>query len=123
MLRVDLGAVNSKTITVNKDYWDGLPEEVQETLKLVAVDYRDHLAGIAMDRAAAAEEAYVAAGGTIVDVSDDDRAAWASAIPNIAQEWAANLNDKGEPGTAMLEAYLGKLEAAGFVGVRDWSQQ
>lgn len=75
-----------------------------------------------MDRAAAAEEAYIAAGGTIVEVSAEDRAAWANAMPNIAQEWAATLNDNGEPGTEMLEAYLGKLEAAGFVGVRDWTQ-
>lgn len=51
MLRADLGAVNSKTITVNKDYWEGLPEEVQGVLQEVAVAYRDHVAGIAMDRA------------------------------------------------------------------------
>jgi len=122
MLRADLGAVNSKTVTVNQDYWDNLPDEVKEVLQAVSIDYRDHLAGIAMDRAAAAEEAYVAAGGTIVEVSAEDRAAWANAMPNIAQEWAATLNDNGEPGTEMLEAYLGKLEAAGFVGVRDWTQ-
>jgi TRAP-type C4-dicarboxylate transport system substrate-binding protein len=122
MLRADLGAVNSKTVTVNQDYWNALPDEVKETLQAVAIDYRDHLSGIAMDRAAAAEAAYVAAGGTIIDVSDEDRAAWAAAMPNIAQEWANTLNGKGEPGTQMLEAYLGKLEAAGFVGVRDWTQ-
>jgi TRAP-type C4-dicarboxylate transport system substrate-binding protein len=123
MLRADLGAVNSKTVTVNQDYWDALPDEVKEVLQTVAVDYRDHIAGIAMDRAAAAEEAYVAAGGTIIDGSDEDRAAWAAAIPNIAHEWAATLNDNGEPGTEMLEAYLAKLEAAGFTGARDWTAQ
>lgn len=122
MLRADLGAVNSKTVTVNRDYWNNLPDEVKDVLQVVAIDYRDHLANIAMDRAAAAEAAYIAAGGTIIDVSAEDRAAWAAAMPNIAQEWAAALNDKGEPGTEMLAAYLGKLEAAGFVGARDWSQ-
>lgn len=122
MLRADLGAVNSKTITVNKDYWAGLPDEVKEVLQLVAVDYRDHLAGIAMDRAAAAEKTYTDAGGTIVEVSAEDRAAWANAMPNIAQEWASNLNDRSEPGSDMLAAYLAKLKADGFVGVRDWSQ-
>ncbi|AXI48687.1 C4-dicarboxylate ABC transporter [Sulfitobacter sp. SK012] len=122
MLRADLGAVNSKTITVNKDYWDGLPDEVKGVLQAVAIDYRDHLAGIAMDRAAAAEAAYIAAGGTIIEVSDADRAAWAAAMPNIAQELAATLNDNGEAGTEMIEAYLGKLDAAGFTGVRDWTQ-
>tara|TARA_R110002051_G_scaffold70936_2_gene127841 strand:- start:318 stop:1418 length:1101 start_codon:yes stop_codon:yes gene_type:complete len=122
MLRADLGAVNSKTVTVNKDYWDGLPDEVKATLQAVAVDYRDRLAGIAMDRAAASEAAYVAAGGTIIDVSDEDRAAWANAMPNIAQEWSETLNSNGEAGTEMLEAYLAKLGAAGFTGVRDWAQ-
>ena len=123
MLRADLGAVNSKTITVNKDYWDGLPGEVQDVLKEVAVAYRDHVAGIAMDRAAASRDAYVEAGGTIVEISDEDRMAWASAMPNIAAEWAANLDGKNEPGTDMLNAYLGKLEAAGYTGVRDWTAE
>ncbi len=121
MLKADLGAVNSKTITVNKAYWDGLPEEVQGVLQEVAVLYRDHVAGIAMDRAAESREAYVAAGGTIVEMSAEERAAWAAAIPDIAGEWAAGLDAKGEPGTDMLNAYLGKLKEAGFEGVRDWS--
>ncbi|MEJ6478019.1 MAG: C4-dicarboxylate TRAP transporter substrate-binding protein [Octadecabacter sp.] len=123
MLRADLGAVNSKTVTVNQDYWNNLPDEVKEVLQAVAIDYRDHLAGIAMDRAAESEAAYVAAGGTIIDVSPEDRAAWANAMPNIAQEWAATLNEDGEDGTGMLAAYLGKLEAAGYVGVRDWTAE
>lgn len=121
MLKADLGAVNSKTITVNEDYWNSLPDEVKETLQEVAVLYRDHVAGLAMERAAASREAYVAAGGTIVEISDEDRKAWADAMPNIAAEWAQTLNDKGEPGTEMLEAYLGKLDAAGHAGVRDWT--
>lgn len=121
MLKADLGAVNSKTITVNADYWNSLPDEVKETLQEVAVLYRDHVAGLAMERAEASREAYVAAGGTIVEISDEDRKAWADAMPNIAAEWAQTLNDKGEPGTEMLEAYLGKLDAAGHAGVRDWT--
>ncbi|MCG3269490.1 C4-dicarboxylate TRAP transporter substrate-binding protein [Yoonia sp. I 8.24] len=122
MLRTDFGAVNSKTVTVNQDYWNALPDEVKEVLQAVAVDYRDHLAGLAMDRAADAEAAYVEAGGTIIEVSEEDRTAWANAMPNIAVELAETLNANGEPGTEMLAAYLAKLEAAGFVGVRDWTQ-
>lgn len=122
MLRADLGAVNSKTVTVNKDYWDKLPDEVKDVLRAVAIDYRDHLASMAMDAAAKAEAAYIAAGGTIVEVSDEDRAAWANAMPDIAEEWAETLNAAGEDGDGMKAAYLAKLEAAGFVGVRDWTE-
>ena len=123
MLRADLGAVNSKTITVNKDYWDGLPDEVKGVLQEVAVAYRDHVAGIAMDRAQASRDAYVEAGGTIVEMDPAERTAWATAMPNIAAEWAAGLNDAGQPGTDMLNAYMGKLKAAGFEPVRDWAAE
>lgn len=121
MLKADLGAVNSKTITVNKDYWDGLPDEVKDVLLEVALAYRDHVAGIAMDRAAASRDAYVAAGGTIVEMSDADRLTWATSMPDIASEWAAGLDEGGMQGSEMLDAYLGKLESAGYTGVRDWS--
>ncbi len=121
MLRADLGAVNSKTITVNKDYWDGLPDEVKGVLQEVAVLYRDHVAGIAMDRAEASRQAFIDGGGTIVEMDPAERAAWAEAMPNIAAEWAANLDGKGEPGTEMLNAYLGMLAEAGYAPVRDWT--
>ncbi|WP_422377267.1 C4-dicarboxylate TRAP transporter substrate-binding protein [Roseibium sp.] len=123
MLKADLGAVNSKTITVNKDYWDGLPDEVKDVLQEVAVEYRDHVAGIAMDRAEASRAAYVESGGTVVEMDPEQRAAWAAAMPNIAVEWAANLDTKGEPGSDMLKAYMAKLAEAGYTPVRDWSSE
>jgi len=121
MLKVDLGAVNSKTITVNADFWSKLPDEVKEVLTEVAVDWRDHVAGVAMERAEASRNAYVEAGGVIVEVSDADRQSWAEAMPDIAADWAKTLNEKGEPGGDMLKAYVEKLKAAGFTPIRDWT--
>ncbi|MCH2168109.1 MAG: C4-dicarboxylate TRAP transporter substrate-binding protein [Oceanicola sp.] len=123
MLRADLGAVNSKTITVNKDYWAKLPDEVKTVLQEVAVAYRDHVAGIAMDRAEESRAAYVADGGTIVEMDADQRAAWAAAMPNIAAEWAAGLDAAGQPGSDMLNSYMAKLRAAGHEPVRDWAAE
>ena len=122
MIRTDFGSVNSKIVTANQDHWNTLPDEVKDVLRAVSIDYRDHLAALTMDNAAAAEATYVETGGTIIEISDDDRAAWALAMPNVAQEWAATLNGNGEDGDQMLESYLAKLEAAGFTGVRDWTQ-
>jgi len=42
-------------------------------------------------------------------------------MPSIASGGAAGLDGKGEPGTDMLNAYLGKLAAAGYAPVRDWA--
>ncbi len=121
MLRADIGAVNSKTVTVNKDVWDGLPDEVRAVLREVAIGYRDQVAGVAMDRAAESVEAYVAAGGAIVDLSTEDRIAWADAMPNIAVEWAQGLDEAGKQGSEMLRAYMGKLRDAGETPARDWA--
>lgn len=123
MLKADLGAVNSKTVTVNADVWQKLPSEVKMVLQEVAVEYRDHVASVAMDRAAESLEAYKAGGGTVVEMTDSEREAWAHAMPNIALDWSKKLDDSGAPGSAMLKAYIEKLRAAGFTPLRDWSAE
>lgn len=123
MLKVDFGAVNTKAVTVNTDFWNSLPAEVQKVLQEVAVDYRDHIAGIAMDEAAASYADYEAQGGTIVELSAEDRAAWAAAMPNIAIEWAEGLNAAGAPGSEMLRAYMQSLIDAGQTPARDWTAE
>lgn len=123
MLKADLGAVNSKTVTVNKEVWSKLPDDVKSVLQQVAVEYRDHVAGIAMDRAAASLQAYKDGGGTVVEMSASERQAWADSMPNIAAEWAKSLDDAGAPGSAMLGAYMDKLKAAGMTPLRDWATE
>jgi C4-dicarboxylate-binding protein DctP len=123
MLKADLGSVASKTLTINKDVWNKLPEEVQNALKETAVAYRDHIAQVAMDRAAESIEAFEAAGGTVIELSPEERAAWANSMPNIAVEWAAQMDESGGRGSEMLKAYLAKLEAAGETPARDWSAE
>lgn len=123
MLKADLGAVNSKTVTVNADVWASLPDEVKDVLQAVAIEYRDHIAGVAMDRAGESLKAYIAGGGTVVEMSAADRQAWADGMPNIAADWAKDLDSKGAPGSAMLKAYMGKLKAAGFTPLRDWAAE
>ncbi len=123
MLKADLGAVNSKTVTVNKDVWKKLPDEVKTVLQSTAIEYRDHIASVAMDRAAASRKAYEAAGGKVVEISAAERKAWAESMPNIALSWAEALDKKGAPGSAMLKAYIGKLKAAGFTPERDWAAE
>lgn len=123
MIKADLGAVNSKTVTVNKDVWAKLPDDVKTVLQKIAIEYRDHVAGIAMDRAAASLEAYKAGGGTVVELTAEQKATWAKAMPNIAVDWAKKLDGAGAPGSDMLKAYMGKLKAAGQTPIRDWASE
>jgi TRAP-type C4-dicarboxylate transport system substrate-binding protein len=120
---VDFGGVNSMALGVNERVWNGLPEEVQVALRDSAEVYRHALARYSMDEAAAAVAAMVADGATVVDVSDEDRAAWAAGLPNIALEWAAEVEARGAPGHEILSAYIAAMEAAGQTVLRDWSAQ
>ncbi len=123
MLKADLGAVNSKTVTVNKDVWKKLPAEVKKALQDTAVEYRDHVAGLAMSRAKASVDKFTSTGGKVVALSAKERKAFAASMPNIAVKWATDLDKAGAPGSAMLKAYIGKLKAAGFTPVRDWAAE
>ncbi len=123
MLKVDLGAVNSKTVTINKDVWAKLPDEVKTVLQQVAIEYRDHVASVAMDRATASLKAYTDGGGTVVVLPQEGREAWAKSMPNIAVDWATKLDAAGAPGSAMLQAYVAKLKDAGMTPVRDWAAE
>ncbi|WP_238380941.1 C4-dicarboxylate TRAP transporter substrate-binding protein [Alkalilacustris brevis] len=123
MLNVDFGSVSTKAITINADYWNNLPEEVQEVIQQAAIEYRDRLADVAMDLAAESIATFIENGGTVTDLSHDDRVAWANSMPNIAMEWATELDDEGAPGSEMLRAYIQKLRDAGFEPLRDWAAE
>lgn len=123
MLRADLGAVNSKTLTANLDFWNTLSEAEQTALRTAAIQYRDEMANEAARRAGDAEAAYVAAGGTIVDLPAEERELWAAQMPNISAEWVATLNEAERDGSAMLSAYIQKLRDGGATPVRDWSAE
>ncbi|CAM3055839.1 C4-dicarboxylate TRAP transporter substrate-binding protein [Vibrio rarus] len=122
MAEINFGAVNTKTVTVNQRYWKSLPDEVKTALSDVAIEYRDHVATIAMQRAEASRQQFVEAGGTIITISPEARKEWAELMPNIAKEWAKTLNSRGEPGSEMLQAYIDKLKASGATPVRDWTK-
>jgi len=105
-LKANLGAVNSFAVTVNKDVWESLPKEVQTVLQDVATDYRDESARFVMAGAAKGVEKYRANGGTVYELPTAERAKWAAALPNIAGNWATDVEAQGLPGRAILAEYM-----------------
>ena len=121
-LKANLGAVNSFAVTVNKDVWDGLPEEVRKVLQEVATDYRDESARFVMAGAAKGIEKYRANGGTVFELPDSGRAEWAAALPDIAGNWASNMESRGLPGRAILKEYMRIMRANDQPIARQWDQ-
>ena len=123
MMKADIGTVNSKVVTVNADTWKKLPAEVQNVLREVAVEYRDHLAKTAASLGDKSLAAYKKAGGKVFVLSKDERSKWAKSIPNIAKEWAADLDKEGLNGTDMLNYYMEKMRAAKQPIERHWDRE
>lgn len=122
---VDIGfgtAVN-KALTVNKTTWAKLPDEVKKALQDTAIELRDRHAKMALETGAKSRAAFVAGGGKIIEVSEEERRAWAKSLPNLAKEWAAAAEKSGLPGNAYLTAMMDGLRAGGAKPLRDWDKE
>ena len=123
MIDVRLGAVTSKIITVNRRTWERLPDEVRQVLAETAIDYRDELARETDRRALASREEFVQQGGTILALTDEQRRIWADSLPNMAREWADDLERRGLPGDRILRDYMDIMRANGQPIVRHWDRE
>lgn len=123
MLKADLGSANSKAVTMNKDTWNKLPDEVKGVIQKAAIAYRDHMSKKAMEVAEASYKAFEANGGTIHEMSEAERLDWAKRMPNIAESWAEYLEGKGIPGRAVLTSYMDAMRANNQPILRNWDKE
>ncbi len=123
MLKADIGSVNSKAITMNVDTWNKLPDEVKTAIAEAAIAYRDHVGKAALAKASGSYEAYKSGGGTIIQMSADERDQWVKTMPNVAKDWSESLEKKGIPGKAVLKAYMDEMRANDQPILREWDKE
>ena len=123
MIDVRLGAVTSKVITMNRRSWERIPEEVRRVLMETAIDYRDELARETDRRAESSRHEFVEQGGTIQPLTDEQRRVWAESLPNMAKEWAEDLEERGLPGKQILRDYMDIMRANNQPIVRHWDRE
>jgi TRAP-type C4-dicarboxylate transport system substrate-binding protein len=124
--RFDIGVAFSGAVAINRDTWDSLPEEVQNAMIEAGEYYTEAHGEDLLERHEAAIDAMVEAGAeqdppvTIVEMSEEDRAAWVNNLPDLAGEWAASVEEQGVDGAAFMKAYMEGLRERGEEPVRDW---
>ncbi len=123
LVDVRLGAVTSKVVTMNRNTWNGLPNTVRTVIQQAAYDYRDELAMETDRRALASREEFIRQGGTITALTPEQRKAWADGLPNLALEWADDMEEKGFPGRQILSDYMDMMRAADQPIVRHWDRE
>ncbi len=127
--RVDMGVAFSGAVAINRDSWDGLPEEVQNAMVEAGKYYTVSHGNDLVQRHEKMFELMLDAGKdqnppvTMSQMSQADREAWVNAMPNIAKEWADGLEAQGIPAREFLKAYLDGVRAKGEDPVRDWDEE
>ncbi len=118
---VGIGAQFVGGVAVNREVWERLPALVQQAFRS---------AGLAFSRSQSAAQRRLAEqriaqmealGLTRVDFEPGERARWARALPDIAGRWARQLERRGRPAAALLDAYTEALRDRGVSFERDWT--
>ncbi|NDW03217.1 C4-dicarboxylate TRAP transporter substrate-binding protein [Jiella pacifica] len=119
LTRVGIGSMYFGSIAANKDFFDGLPEPVQEAFreagKATSKAHGDYVSKLA-------EKAMTdmqAAGLKVHDLPDDQKAAWVKGLPDIVQPW---LDQTGDAGKAVLSSYFAALRERGATPLRNWDE-
>jgi len=119
LTRVGIGSMYFGGIAANKDFFEGLPEPVQAAMKEAAqatsVAHGDYVA----DLAARALDEMQAAGLTIHQLPEEEKAKWVNGLPNIIEPW---LEQTGEAGKTVLTAYFSALRERGATPLRNWDE-
>lgn len=121
-MHAGLGAQWCSTIAINTSRLEGLPEVVRDALAEAAQVYSTRLMEAVNATMAEHVKKMQEEGATIGEWPEEERAKWAAALPNIATEWAEAMEGQGLPGSAVLEALLEEVRAAGAEPLRDWTQ-
>jgi C4-dicarboxylate-binding protein DctP len=119
---VGFGTAVNKALTVNIDTWERLPDEVKDVLQEVAIELRDRHAELALQDAERARQAFLEGGGKRIEVSEEERQAWADALPPLGKEWAEDADAQGLPGTQYLRAFMEAVRAGGATPLRNWDE-
>lgn len=122
LMRTDFGAIYGGQLVMNRASWERLPPPLQESFRRQAEAYRQAVVRRTAEVSADTFRIVQGAGGTVLDFDRGERARWAAAMPNIAQNWARAQDAKGLPGSDVLRFYMDGLRKAGVKPARDWDR-
>jgi TRAP-type C4-dicarboxylate transport system substrate-binding protein len=106
---------------VNKDVWDGLPDEVKKALKESGAVWREANIEVKKKRVSSAEKQIVDNGGIIYQMPQSERVRWANALPALEDtEWAKQTIAEGLPLKEVANRYIELMESQGAGFARDW---
>ena len=118
--KVDLGAVFSGALAMNKKTFDGLPPQMQQVFRQIGNEYAKMCADLVAQREAGTWAALAKMPNVKVsEFPAAERAKWAAALPDIAGDWTKR---NGEPGRVVLKTFMEEARKRGAKPLREWDK-
>jgi len=123
VLEADLGGMITGALTMNLDTWKKLPPDMKKMFKQLGAEYGTLVA----KRVAANRTKFFGImrkkGIKFHKLSEAEKAKWAAALPNLAGQWAKQVEAKGLPAKKILKVYMDAVRKRGNKPVRNWDKE
>ena len=118
--KVDLGAVFSGALAMNKKTWDSLPPHMKDLFRGLGRDYAKMCADLVAEREAGTWAALAKMPNVkISELPQAERVKWANALPDVAGDWARR---NGAAGRQVLKIFMDEARKHGAKPLRDWDK-
>lgn len=121
--KVNYGAQFAGGLVMSKRVFDRLPAADRKIVTDVGAEYDAKFAQLLATTATTLMQGMVSQGAKVRELSAAERKQWADALPNVALPWAKDLDQKGLPGTQVLNEFIAQMRASGVAFPRDWSKE
>ncbi len=123
VILIHLGGQYNSAHTINKDVWDRLSSADQKLMREVGVETEAWIAEQAKKRTEWAIDTMTKGGAIWHEFSTADKERWAQMTPNIAQEWANDMEARGLPGKKIVKTFIQIVKDKGYKWPREWTIQ
>ena len=115
----NFGSISTPLLTMNKDTWDSLPEDVQRIFLEEGHNWNERAGAYTAERQRQSFGIMEAAGVRIHELTHEQLVDWAARLSNIPAERTAEIRGLGQPYEAVYR-YVELLAEHGHVFPRDW---
>jgi C4-dicarboxylate-binding protein DctP len=117
---IGFGAMAVNGLTMNSASLARLPEEVQQIIREVGVEYEKRSGEELNARQAAGLKGLEEAGANIRELPQEARAGWAQSLAQYPSIQAKDADGRGLPGTEVMRAYLDAVAASGHTWLTEY---
>lgn len=117
---VNFGAQYTGSVAISESTLRRLPKGAADAARLAGQAYAADFATTQTALARSALENMARAGAKVAEFPEPERQRWATMLPDLPGQWSRELESRGMPAKAVVDAFLEGLEQQGVALPRNW---